>query len=44
MTTGDESDQVAQRRANLEQLKQLGVDPYPQRFDTQATVAAMPRS
>jgi lysyl-tRNA synthetase class 2 len=41
MTTGDESDQVAQRRANLEQLKQLGVDPYPQRFDTQATVAAI---
>jgi lysyl-tRNA synthetase, class II len=29
----EESDQVVQRRANLEALKQLGVDPYPQRFD-----------
>ncbi len=26
----EESDQVVQRRANLEALKQLGVDPYPQ--------------
>ncbi len=29
----EESDQVVQRRANLESLKQLGVEPYPQRFD-----------
>jgi lysyl-tRNA synthetase class 2 len=29
----EESDQVVQRRANLEALKQLGVDPYPTRFD-----------
>ena len=29
----EESDQVVQRRANLEALKQLGVDPYPHRFD-----------
>ena len=29
----DESDQVIQRRANLEELKQLGVDPYPRRFE-----------
>ncbi len=29
----EESDQVAQRRTNLESLKQLGVEPYPQRFD-----------
>jgi lysyl-tRNA synthetase, class II len=29
----EESDQVVQRRANLEALKQLGVDPYPRRFD-----------
>ena len=28
----EESDQVVQRRANLEALKQLGVDPYPKRF------------
>ncbi len=41
MTVIDESDQVAQRRANLEALKKLGVDPYPNRFETQATVAAI---
>jgi lysyl-tRNA synthetase class 2 len=29
----EESDQVVQRRANLEALKQLGVDPYPKRFE-----------
>ena len=29
----DESDQVVQRRTNLEALKQLGIDPYPKRFD-----------
>jgi lysyl-tRNA synthetase class 2 len=29
----DESDQVVQRRANLESLTQLGIDPYPKRFD-----------
>ncbi|HVQ17008.1 MAG TPA: OB-fold nucleic acid binding domain-containing protein, partial [Vicinamibacterales bacterium] len=29
----EESDQVVQRRANLEALKQLGVDPYPRRFE-----------
>jgi lysyl-tRNA synthetase class 2 len=28
----EESDQIVQRRANLEALKQLGVDPYPQCF------------
>jgi hypothetical protein len=26
MSTGEESDQVAQRRANLEELKKLGVE------------------
>jgi lysyl-tRNA synthetase, class II len=41
MSTGEESDQVAQRRANLEELKKLGVDAYPHRFDTQATIAAI---
>src|SRR5262245_55573947 len=41
MSTGEESDQVAQRRANLDELKKLGVDPYPHRFDTQATIAAI---
>jgi lysyl-tRNA synthetase class 2 len=39
MSTGEESDQVAQRRTNLEELKALGVDPYPQRFDAEATIA-----
>jgi lysyl-tRNA synthetase class 2 len=29
----EESDQVVQRKANLEALKQLGIDPYPRRFD-----------
>ena len=33
-----ESDQVRQRRANLAELVQLGVDPYPHRFDASATV------
>jgi lysyl-tRNA synthetase class 2 len=28
----EESDQVIQRRANLDELKKLGVDPYPQRY------------
>ena len=41
MSAGEESDQVAQRRANLEALMALGVDPYPRRFETQATVAAL---
>jgi len=29
----DDSDQVIQRRANFEELKKLGVDPYPKRFE-----------
>ena len=33
MNTVQESDQVVQRRANLEELKKLGVDPYPHRFE-----------
>jgi lysyl-tRNA synthetase, class II len=37
----DESDQVIQRRANLEALKQLGIDPYPQRFNAEASVGAI---
>jgi len=40
MSTVQESDQVVQRRANLEELKKLGVDPYPRRFDVDATVDA----
>ena len=38
MTGMDESDQVVQRRANLEELRTLGVNPYPHRFDPQASV------
>ena len=41
MSTVQESDQVVQRRANLEELKKLGVDPYPRRFEIDATVDAV---
>jgi lysyl-tRNA synthetase class 2 len=44
MTTTDESgesDQVVQRRANLAALKDLGVDPYPRRFDPGASIEAI---
>jgi lysyl-tRNA synthetase class 2 len=37
----DESDQVVQRRANLDALKRLGIDPYPQRFDAEASIGAI---
>jgi lysyl-tRNA synthetase class 2 len=37
----DESDQVVQRRANLEELKALGVDPYPRRFDGGTPIATL---
>jgi lysyl-tRNA synthetase, class II len=37
----DTSDQVVQRRANLEALRALGVDPYPRRFDAEASVEAL---
>ena len=36
-----DSDQVQQRRANLDELRQLGVDTYPHRFQTEATVDAL---
>jgi lysyl-tRNA synthetase, class II len=38
MTITQESDQIVQRRANLQELKKLGVDPYPRKFDVEATV------
>ncbi|HKC55891.1 MAG TPA: lysine--tRNA ligase [Vicinamibacterales bacterium] len=41
MNTSTESDQVVQRRANLEELKKLGIDPYPHRFEVDATVDAI---
>jgi lysyl-tRNA synthetase class 2 len=37
----EESDQVVQRRANLEALKQLGVDPYPHRFDSATPISRL---
>jgi lysyl-tRNA synthetase class II len=37
----DESDQVVQRRANLEALKQLGIDPYPHRFDGATPISGL---
>jgi len=36
-----ESDQIVQRRANLEGLKAHGVDVYPHRFDAAATIGAV---
>ena len=41
MSTLQESDQVVQRRANLEELKKLGVDPYPHRFEADAPIEAV---
>src|ERR1041384_2073865 len=41
MNTVQESDQVIQRRANLEELKKLGVEPYPRRFEVAASVDAI---
>jgi lysyl-tRNA synthetase class 2 len=37
----DDSDQVVQRRANLEELKALGVDAYPRRFDAAVPVSTL---
>jgi lysyl-tRNA synthetase, class II len=41
MSTLQESDQVVQRRANLDELKKLGVDPYPHRFEADAPIDAV---
>ncbi|MBI2186388.1 MAG: lysine--tRNA ligase [Acidobacteria bacterium] len=41
MTTTQESDQVLQRRANLEELRRLGVAPYPNRFEREASIEAI---
>jgi lysyl-tRNA synthetase class 2 len=37
----DDSDQVVQRRANLQELKDLGVDPYPRRFEGGIPIAPL---
>jgi lysyl-tRNA synthetase, class II len=36
-----ESDQIVQRRANFDELRRLGVDVYPSRFETDSTVSAV---
>ncbi|NOT24684.1 MAG: lysine--tRNA ligase [Acidobacteria bacterium] len=41
MTTAEESDQVVQRRANLDELRKLGVNPYPHRFDLGESIEAV---
>ena len=41
MTTVSESDQVVQRRANLEALRALGIDVYPRRFEAATTIDAL---
>ena len=41
MTTPEASDQVVQRRANLAELRQLGVNPYPHRFDVSESIEAV---
>jgi lysyl-tRNA synthetase class 2 len=41
MSTTHESDQIVQRRANLDELKKLGVDPYPRRFDPGTSIEAL---
>ena len=41
MSTTHESDQIVQRKANLEELKKLGVDPYPRRFDPGTSIEAL---
>jgi lysyl-tRNA synthetase class 2 len=37
----DDSDQVVQRRANLKELTELGVDPYPRRFEGGVPIATL---
>ncbi len=41
MSTTQESDQVVQRRENLEELKKLGIEPYPRTFDPDTTIGAL---
>jgi lysyl-tRNA synthetase, class II len=37
----EESDQIIQRRQNLDELKKLGVDIYPRKFDPGTTIEAL---
>ena len=36
-----ETDQIVQRRENLEELRKLGVEPYPRKFDPATTIEAL---
>jgi lysyl-tRNA synthetase class 2 len=36
-----EDEQISQRRANLEELRKLGVEVYPRRFERQSTVSSL---
>ena len=38
MNATQESDQIVQRRANLEELRKLGIDVYPRSFDAEASI------
>ncbi len=40
-TTTSDTDQTQQRRANLEELRALGVDAYPRRYDATDTIDAL---
>ena len=37
----NEAEQIAQRKAKLDELVRLGVAPYPTRFDRTVTIAAL---
>src|SRR5688572_22318968 len=39
-----EDEQIQQRRANLAKLSELGIDPYPHRFDSRATITDLVRA
>jgi lysyl-tRNA synthetase class 2 len=41
MTTETESDQIRQRRDNLDELVRLGVNPYPHEFPRTHTIAEL---
>src|SRR5512137_1360353 len=42
-TSENESDQIAQRKKKLAELRALGVDPYPHRYAPTDTAAALQR-
>ena len=41
MSTTQESDQIVQRRENLEELRKLGIEVYPRKFDPETTIDAL---